>query len=314
MLYYLGLSRLNREERIALAAQLNILTGFNLLSDCFRKSTAKVKNGLMGGLAGLLDRQGQSAYARRVREAERKLDWNTEILSQSLDEETRRLSALPDPGLIDELRGGLRKLSGQDGAAPDSSVARSILERAARSLGMDPTVYVDEEQLEVMVFEKSVQKQYEELKKRLQDLSPQQTEKLAEVLEQELGRFSQSEREAVKNFLGTEQLSGKAMLSLLRTLSGVAVAKLVFAGTGIGAFLFLTTVMKATAMLMGVTLSFGTYAAATSLLAVLASGPVLALVAGLSGGFILHRTSRQVEDQLAQLAVMTGHWRMSESH
>ena len=118
----------------------------------------------------------------------------------------------------------------------------------------------------------------------------------------------------MKKFLGTEQLSGKAMLSLLRTLSGVAVAKLVFAGAGFGAFLFLTTVMKATAMLLGVTLSFGTYAAATSLLAVLASGPALALVAGLSGGFILHRTSRKVEDQLAQLAVMTGHWRMSESH
>ena len=163
MLYYLGLSRLNREERIALTAQLNILTGFNLLSDCFRKSTAKVKNGLMGGLAGLLDRQGQSAYARRVREAERKLEWNTEILSQSLDEETRRLSALPDPALVDELRYGLRKLSGQDGDEPDSSVARGVLERAARSLGMDPSVYVDEEQLEVLVFEKAVQKQYEKI-------------------------------------------------------------------------------------------------------------------------------------------------------
>ena len=314
MLYYLGLSRLNREERIALTAQLNILTGFNLLNEYFRKSTAKVKNGLMGGLAGLLDRKGQSAYAQRVREVERKLDWNTEILSHSLDEETARLSRLSNIELVDELRGGLRKLSGQDGAAPDSSVARSILERAARSLGMDPTVYVDEEQLEVMVFEKSVQKQYEELKKRLRGLSPQQTEKLAEVLEQELGRLSQSEREAVKKFLGTEQLSGKAMVSLLRKLSGVAVAKLVFAGAGFGAFLFLTTVMKATAMLLGVTLSFGTYAAATSLLAVLASGPALALVAGLSGGFILHRTSRQVEDQLAQLAVMTGHWRMSGDH
>ena len=284
------------------------------MNEYVRKSTAKVKNGLMGGLAGLLDRKGQSAYAQRVREAERKLDWNTEILSHSLDEETARLSRLSNIELVDELRGGLRKLSGQDGAAPDSSVARSILERAARSLGMDPTVYVDEEQLEVMVFEKSVQKQYEELKKRLRGLSPQQTEKLAEVLEQELGRLSQSEREAVKKFLGTEQLSGKAMVSLLRKLSGVAVAKLVFAGAGFGAFLFLTTVMKATAMLLGVTLSFGTYAAATSLLAVLASGPALALVAGLSGGFILHRTSRQVEDQLAQLAVMTGHWRMSGDH
>ena len=51
-----------------------------------------------------------------------------------------------------------------------------------------------------------------------------------------------------------------------------------------------------------------------TVLAVLASGPALALVAGLSGGFILHRTSRQVEDQLAQLAVMTGHWRMSADH
>ena len=47
------------------------------------------------------------------------------------------------------------------------------------------------------------------------------------------------------------------------------------------------------------------------MLALLVSGPALTLVAGLSGGFVLHKTNRQVEDQLAQVVVVSGHWRMS---
>ena len=311
MLYFLGLSRMSREESIALTAQLKVMTGLNLVGDSVRKTTARIKNSLMGGLERLLERQGRSQYAEQVLEMGRKVSWDTEALAHSSHSETARLSLLSDGQLADELRGELRKLSGQDTAADERSVAVGILERAARSLGIDPSCYVDPVQLELVVFEKAVLRQHEELKKRLRSLSSAEMEKLAAVVEQELNRLSRSEREAIQQFAGTEQLSGKAMLAILRTMSGVALAKMIFAGAGFGAFLFLTTVLKATSMLLGITLSFGAYAAATSLLALLASGPVLLLVAGLSGGFVLRKTNRQVEDQLAQVVVVSGHWRMS---
>lgn len=311
MLYYLGLSRMNREESVALTAQLKTLTGLNIVGDSVRKTTARVKNSLMGGLERLFDRPGRSQYAEQVLEMGRKVSWDTETLTRSIHSETAHLSLLSDGQLADELRTELRKLSGQDNTADERSVAIGILERAARSLGIDPSCYVDPAQLELVVFEKAVQRQHEELKKRLRSLSPAEMEKLSAVLEQELNRLSRSEREAIQQFAGTEQLSGKAMLAILRTLSGAALAKMIFAGAGFGAFLFLTTVLKATSMLLGITLSFGAYAAATSLLALLASGPVLLLVAGLSGGFVLRKTNRQVEDQLAQVVVVSGHWRMS---
>ena len=311
MLYFLGLSRMSREESIALTAQLKVMTGLNLVGDSVRKTTARIKNSLMGGLERLLERQGRSQYAEQVLEMGRKVSWDTEPLARSIHTETAHLSLLSDGQLADELRGELRKLSGQDTAADERSVAVGILERAARSLGIDPSCYVDPVQLELVVFEKAVLRQHEELKKRLRSLSSAEMEKLAAVVEQELNRLSRSEREAIQQFAGTEQLSGKAMLAILRTMSGVALAKMIFAGAGFGAFLFLTTVLKATSMLLGITLSFGAYAAATSLLALLASGPVLLLVAGLSGGFVLRKTNRQVEDQLAQVVVVSGHWRMS---
>ena len=311
MLYYLGLSRMNREEHIALTAQLKALTGLNIVGDSVRKTTAKLKSGLMGGMARLLDRHGQSEYAEQLRGVERKVSWNTETLTRSINEETTRLSLLPEEQLTDVLRKELRKLSGQDNAADESAVAVGILERAAVSLDIDPSCYVDPAQLELVVFEKAVQRQYEELKKRLRNMSAAETEKLADVLEQELNRLSQSEREAIQQFAGTKNLSGQAMLAILRTMSGVALAKMIFTGAGFGAFLFLTTALKATSLLLGVTLSFGTYAAATSMLALLASGPVLALAAGLSGGFILHKTTRHIEDQMSQLVVVSGHWRMA---
>ena len=311
MLYYLGLARMSREESIALTAQLKAMTGLNIVGDSVRKTTAQVKRGLMGGLASLLDRKGKSEYAEQVRVAERNVSWDTESLARSINEETARLSLLSESQLTDELRKALRKLSRQENAADERAVAVGILERAALSVGIDPVAYVDPAQLELVVFETAVQRQYEELKKRLRNMSAAETEKLAAVLEQELNRLSQSEREAIQQFAGTAKLSGQAMLVILRTLSGVALAKMIFAGAGFGAFLFLTTALKATSLLLGVTLSFGTYAAATSALAMLASGPALALVAGLSGGFVLHKTTRHVEDQMAQLVVVSGHWRMS---
>lgn len=311
MLYYLGLSRMSREECVALTAQLKVMTGLNLVGDSVRKTTARVKNSLMGGLGHLLDRQGRSKYAEQVLNMGNKVSWRTETLTRGIHTETVRLSRLSEGQLADELRTELRKLSGLDDAADERSVAIGILERAARSLGIDPSGYVDPAQLELVVFEKAVQRQHEELKKRLRSLSPAEMEKLATMLEQELNRLSRSEREAIQRFAGTEQLSGKAMLAILRTLSGAALAKMIFAGAGFGAFLFLTTVLKATSMLLGITLSFGAYAAATSMLTLLASGPVLLLVAGLSGGFVLRKTNSQVEDQLAQVVVVSGHWRMS---
>ena len=311
MLYYLGLSRMNREESIALTAQLKTLTGLSIVGDSVRKTTARVKNSLMGGLVRLLDRQGRPNYAEQLLKMGRKVSWDTETLTRGIHTETARLSLLSEGQLADELRTELRQLSGQDNTADERSVAIGILERAARSLGIDPSGYVDPAQLELVVFKNAVLRQHEELQKRLRSLSPAEMEKLTAVLEQELNRLSRSEREAIQQFAGTEQLSGKAMLAILRTLSGAALAKMIFAGAGFGAFLFLTTMLKATSMLLGITLSFGAYATAASTLALLASGPVLALVAGLSGGFVLHKTNRQVEDQLAQVVVVSGHWRMS---
>ena len=311
MLYYLGLSRMSREETIALAVQIKTLTGLNVISDSVRKTSAKAKAAILEGLSGLLDRQGKSEYANHVREADRKIDWNTDTLSKTMDRQFARLSLLNDEQLTSELRLCLKKITGLKEVLDDQAIAYGVLERAARSMGIDPTCYVDAAQLELIVFDTAVQRQCEALEKKLRKLSPEEREKLATILEGELNRLSQSEREAIRLFTGAETLSGQAMLTFLRTLSGVAMAKLAFAGAGFGAFLFLTTAMKATSLLLGVTLSFGTYAAASSLLAFATSAPIVALALGLSGGYILHRTSGRFEDQLAQLVVVTGHWRMS---
>lgn len=311
MIYYLGISRMNRQEKIALTAQLQSLTGLNVVGDAARKAAAKAKTGLLGGLAHLLDGRGKGEYAERVRETERKISWDTETLAHRLDEKLLSLGLLSDEQLIARLRECLCKLAEAEDAADDQGIATGILQRAARSMKIDPSFYVDQALLERVVFDAAVQRQCKALEERLQKLSPAESAKMAAILEEELNRLTQSEREAICQFTGTQQLSGQAVLSILRTLSGVAMAKLVFTGAGMGAFLFLTTAMKATSLLLGVTLSFGTYATATSALAFLASAPVMALVAGLSGGFILNKTNSSIEDQLSQLVVVSGHWRMS---
>ena len=232
-------------------------------------------------------------------------------LARKMDQEMAGLSLLSDGQLRIELRNSLQKMTGAKEALDDAGIASGVLERAARSMGIEPTCYMDPAQLELIVFDTAVQRQCKALEEKLRNLSPEEREKLATILEGEMNRLSQSELEAIRRFTGVETLSGQALLTFLRTLSGVAMIKLAFAGAGFGAFLFLTTAMKATSLLLGVTLSFGTYAAASSMPAFVASAPVVALAMGLSGGFILHKTSGRIEDQLAQLVVVTGHWRMA---
>ena len=313
MLYYLGLSRMNREESVALTAQLKILTGLNLVGDSVRKTTAKVKTGLISGLAKLLDRQGRTLWAEQIRGIDNNVSWETEALVRNMKLEMERLSQLSDSQLMEELRKELRSLAEVNAEVDDGAVAAAILERAARSLGIDPNCYIDPAVLELVVFEKAVQRQYEELKKRLQGMSALDMEKLAAAMEQELQRLSQGEREAIQQFTGAERLSGQAMVGFMKTASGVVLAKMIFAGTGFGAYLFLTTALKATSLLLGISFSYGAYTAATSVLALLVSGPALAMIAGLSAGVVLHKMNKKLADRLAQVVVVNGYWRMSNA-
>ncbi len=83
-------------------------------------------------------------------------------------------------------------------------------------------------------------------------------------------------------------------------------AQLLLGSFGFGAFLFLTTFLKAFSLLLGTTFSFGTYLTATGLLAFILSFPFLLLLATSTGGIMLVQLQRQLADEVAKLVVLAG--------
>lgn len=311
MLYYHGLSQMSRQEALDLTAQLKSLNGLSAMEDSLSKTALQFKKKLLGGMASVLERKGHKGYAEKVRQVEQRFNWDCERLSRRFEEETIWLSRLTDAQLLAQLRKEFEQLAEIKSDGSDQAIAEGILRRAARSLDINPLHYLDLALLEMIVFEASVDRQISELKNRLQAMGPDERAKLELLLQEELNKLCKHEREAIRRFSGLDQLSGQAMVNVLKTMSGVAVAKMVFAGSGFGAFLFLTTLLKGTSLLVGVSLSFGTYVAASSALAFLVSAPALFLLLGLSGGFVLHNTSRKIGDQLAQMVLVSGRLRLN---
>ena len=82
---------------------------------------------------------------------------------------------------------------------------------------------------------------------------------------------------------------------------------------GFGFYLFLTTTIKAFSLLLGITLPFGVYTAATSLAGFLLSAAFLPVAAVLGVGAAAFSADRQVRDELAKLLVVVGRSRLALS-
>lgn len=109
-----------------------------------------------------------------------------------------------------------------------------------------------------------------------------------------------------------DELSAKSILAFLKTATATGIAQMVVGGFGFGAFLFITTMLKAFSLLLGVTIPFGVYTAATGGLAFLLSVPSFLIVMGIAGGFVYKGTERKLGDEMAKILVVIGNIKLME--
>jgi hypothetical protein len=306
MLFIAGISQMSREEKIALLAQMNCLTGLNVLSEGFQKGAHKVKKVLIGGTSWLAGRAGLSGLQCRINEINTKTDWNTDVLRNKIATEIEVLSELDQSEISRRLRQQIIQIAQIDNKDNETVIATAIIHRAAKALKIDVRLYTDILSLENKVFEECIREQIENIKKNLAIMSDVELNDFEDILNQELGKLSQAEKEAIRKATGLEELSSRAIIIFLKTTSTAALAQLFISGFGFGAFLFITTSLKALSLLLGMTFSFGIYTAATSTLAFLLSGPFMLIIAALSGGIILRKTSVTLADQISKILVLTG--------
>lgn len=305
MLFIAGLERLTRDEKVLLAAQITALTGWNILSEGAQKTARKVKSFVLKS-ASRLTKLASKEYARQLDELDQRSDWDVEIIQRKISEEVKSISRYSDEALTKLLREKIAYIAEIKPDVDDEVLANAVLHRAAKATKVDVRYYPDAVRLEGAVFEACVREQMDELKKRLERMTLNEEVQFESILRSELEKLSQADREALKKAVGLDEVSAGALLNLLKTTSGVALTQLFLGGFGFGAFLFLTTMIKAFSLLLGLTLSFGVYTAATTMLAFLLSAPFFLLVVFFSGTLILRNTSRQIDDQLAKILVVAG--------
>ena len=297
MLFMAGLETLPREDAVKLVAQLNVFKTATLLRCGCADYVGKVQRFL-----GLSPLAGHYPVGLPVGTA---LRFPSEMDS-TIAQAQRELEKLPDAEIQSLLHRHLAKIAELPSGRNTTAVACAVILLAAKSFKIDSTSHSSPVTLENAVFEACVRDLVDQIKSTLAKVSSGDADRLEALLREELSRISSADADAIRKATGIEELSATALLSFLRTTSSTVIASLVVGGLGFGPFLALTTAMKAITLLVGVTLPFATYTAASSTLAFVLSGPFLLAVLAVIGSVGWKRADNAIRDQLVRLLIMVG--------
>jgi hypothetical protein len=299
MLFIAGLETLPREDAVKLVAQLNVFKTATLLRCGCADLVGKVK-----GFFGMLPLLGR--YPDVGIPIDATINRPLSEVEKTIELAQRELELLADTEIQSRLRGHLVDLAELPSGRNTTAVACAVVLRAAKSFKIDSTTHSSPLTLENAVFEACVRELVDQIKATLAKISSGDAARLEALLREQLGRISAADADAIRRATGIEELSAKALLSFLKTSSSTAIASLVVSSLGFAPFLALTTAMKAITLLVGVTLPFATYTAASSTLAFLLSGPFLLAVLAVIGSVGWKRADNAIRDQLVRLVILVG--------
>ncbi len=309
MLFLIGLENMSRQEKIALLAQLRVITAANVLKDGTSKFGLQVKQWTLRQGSNVASILGRTHVSQRFTRWDKQTDWSGEVLSNAILRQQGELTLLTDQQLENKLWKELAKLAGvAEGSTPEL-IGRKVVQQLALDYKLDnwlyPGVFLEER-----VFEACLQEQLGLLKRKLKSLTRDEEAQVKQALHDTLAKLSTAEQEAIRQTMGLDQLSADSMMAVFKTASPVLGAQVLLSSTGFGAYLFLTTTMKALSLLLGTTFSFGTYTLATSALAFALSLPFLAVVTAVSGGVTWRKTEQKLREQLRKVVFLAGRTKM----
>lgn len=306
MTFLLGLEQLGREEKILLLSQIEVLNSINLFNDTAQKYTKKGKDFLLTA-ASSITKKFSDDISKKIDGLNQKTDWDPEILKKKIEQKQKELAAKSDSVLNEILLKKLNSIADFKDRVTNEIIANGIVHRAAKSLKIDHRLYLNSIALEESVFEECVKEQIEMLKKNINKMNKEELDKMEQILTEELNKLSAVQQDAIKNTLKIDDISGKAMITFIKTVSTTAIVQMVLSGFGFGFFLFLTTMLKAFSLLIGVTFSFGAYSALTSAFGFILSLPFLFISILISGGIITKLTNSKIDDEISKLLILVGH-------
>lgn len=297
-----GISQLSDQERVAIAALLNTLTGWNLVSDAAQKGMHKAKEKALSWLASKASRQ----YQAQVEKLEAKLDWDPDLLQRKLEEEMEAFSKLEPERLNQELMGRLKELA--DMEDDDQTIlANALVHRAAENLGLDVRRYLSAEALEEAAFVAVLEEFLKALNKELVSQESAARRRFEEILRGELCKLNSSELGSLAQALPSVELTAGGLTSWLELENQ---GKELASHFGPGALLLLSVLLRATSLFTGIGFPIEVGEELDPTLAFLLSGPFLYLTMT-SPGSLLKISTGNVGDQLAKLLLIVGRGKLA---
>ena len=147
--------------------------------------------------------------------------------------------------------------------------------------------------LENLVYEKYIEQVYERIQSELNKFSAEDNERLEKNLNSIITELNTSETNEIKKFTGLDELNANSLINFFKSASIGVGSLMAIKATGFGAYLGLTTILKAFSLTFGLTLSFGAYTTATTLLSWIISPVAVFAILGLILTFSGWRWSRQ---------------------
>ncbi|MCF8001622.1 MAG: hypothetical protein K9K76_07200 [Halanaerobiales bacterium] len=146
-----------------------------------------------------------------------------------------------------------------------------------------------------LIIKKYKQEMLEKISKKLKNASDEEKQKFVEEMNKNFKNMSDEEKEMIKKELKIDNLTGEAIRKILINSGGPISLMALVQISGFSSYILLTSIMHASASLLGITLPFAAYTGATTSLAVLSSPLSILLASGL-GGWAVIKSSKKFNE------------------
>jgi hypothetical protein len=310
MLFLAGINKMEIEEQRRLLAQLQSFNSLAVIKESTTKGALKAKNWTAKQLTGLAKKAGKEDLQERIQDIDEKSNWEVIEVQATIDKTMEEMQILSEYEIRAYLKEDIAKLVGLSRTSSMEEISQRYLENLAKQFKVKNWETLSPGELEKRLYQSCLEEQLDMIKEYVRKLSPEDEGKVTELLQKEIEALSHGEQEAMRRATGLDNLTGAALLTLIKTTSALAIAQALIASTGFGAYLFLSTMLKAISLLLGMSFAFGTYAGASTVMAFFVSFPFLVLFVVGGGGFLWWRTQSKLNDFMIKAVFMAGKARL----
>ncbi|SOC22386.1 hypothetical protein SAMN05880501_11410 [Ureibacillus xyleni] len=148
-----------------------------------------------------------------------------------------------------------------------------------------------------------MQKIFESIGGELGNLTPDQEDTFADQIEKFIESLPIEQQEKIKDKLNIDAVTNSTIKKVIATQGSAVLLAVIVEIAGFAAYTTLTSLIAGTASLIGLTLPFGVYMTATSVLSVI-TGPIGLMLIGGASGVMMFTQSNKVKKTLLQMGIV----------